>query len=382
MGSRRRCGARHAEGDGLGPPRCNGCRTRRLGDFADRGRHRENRRFRWPLQPAAGEGAVHSPRSLPQQQAGTHGLARELFQRETEGAYGSFQAAAAQYAEILGEQGLAEYRRLAQTAWDKLPARIGPSRGEGTFQADGYRLAAILDFFAERDGDVPMRIALRAKTLSSPLAVLRLAEFCRAHGREEEALSRAQEGLWLFEDQRPDERLVCFVVELLLEAGQKIQAETHLWDAFGKAPSLTLYGRLRELGGAAAGERAVRRLSRDLGGASPARWDRSADLLVRILTKEERFDEAWDSVRACGVSQEVREVLARASEATHPDQALAVYVAQVEELVRAGGNPAYQEAAALIGRMGALRGAAEQAAYIADIRVRHGRKRNFVKLLG
>lgn len=310
------------------------------------------------------------------------GLARALFLRETEGEYSTFHAAAAQYAEILGEEGLAEYRRLAQTAWDKLPARIGPSRGGGAFQADGYRLAAILEFFAERDGDVSMRIALRAKTLSSPLAVLRLAEFCREHGRHEEALSRAQEGLWLFEDQRPDERLVCFVVELLLETGQKVQAETHLWDAFEKAPSLTLYGRLRELGGAAAGERAVRRLSRDLGGASPGIWDRSADLLVRILMEEKRFDEAWDSVRACGVSQEVREALARASEATHPDRALAVYIAQVEELARAGGDPAYQEAAALIGRMGALRGVAEQTAYLADIRARHGRKRSFVKLLG
>ncbi|WP_158259922.1 hypothetical protein [Phyllobacterium phragmitis] len=37
--------------------------------------------------------------------------------------------------------------------------------------------------------------------------------------------------------------------------------------------------------------------------------------------------------------------------------------------------------AAQIARMGALRGTAEQAAYLANIKERHGWKRNFMKLL-
>lgn len=306
-------------------------------------------------------------------------LAHDLFLRETEEDYGTFHAAAAQYAEVLGEEGLTEYRRLAQAAWDELPARIGPSR-DGGFQADGYGLASILDFFAERDGDVAMRIALRAEDLSSPHAVLQLATLCRDHGREEEALRHAQDGLWLFEDRRPDERLVGFVVDLLLQAGRKAEAEAHLWRAFEKAPSLSLYGRLRALGGEAAAERAVDRLRRELEGA-PTRWYHPADLLVRILIEEKRHEAAWDCVRAHGASQAVTEALAKAGEATHPNQALAAYAERVEELARAGGNPAYEEAAALIGRMRSLRDAAEQAAYLADIKARHGRKRNFIKLL-
>lgn len=308
-------------------------------------------------------------------------LARDLFLRETEGEYGAFHAAAAQYAEVLGKEGLAEYRRLAQAAWDELPARIGPSRDGGS-QGGSYGLASILDFFAERDGDVALRIALRAKNLSSPHAVLQLAAFCRDHGREVEALRHAQDGLWLFEDGRPDERLVSFVVDLLLKTGQKGQAEAHLWRAFEKAPSLSLYGRLRALGGEAAAERAIGRLRRDLEGAPSTRWYRPSDLLVRVLIEEKRHGAAWDSVREHGASQAVKEALARASEATHPNQALAVYAERVEELARAGGNPAYEEAAALIGRMRSLRDAATQAAYLADIKARHGRKRNFMKLLG
>ena len=48
----------------------------------------------------------------------------------------------------------------------------------------------------------------------------------------------------------------------------------------------------------------------------------------------------------------------------------------------AGRNPAYAEAAALIARMAGLRGAAEQQAYLAGVKARFGRKRNFMALLG
>jgi len=309
-------------------------------------------------------------------------LARHLFLRETEGEYDIFHAAAAQYEDALGEEGLAEYRRLAQAAWDKLSARTGRRRGEDNFDTDSFRLAAILDFFAERDGDLATRIALRSKDLLSPWAFLQLAEFCRDHGQEDEALRRAEEGLWVFEDDPPDERLVFFAVDLLLRAGRKADAEAHLWRAFEKVPSLHLYSRLRKLGGEAAAKRAIRSLQRELAGASFSRWHHPADLLVRVLIEEKMFDAAWDVARAHGISQAVRGDLAKASEATHANEALAVYVECVEELAGLGSNPAYEEAAALTRRMGLLRSAAEQASYIADIKARHGRKRNFMKLLG
>lgn len=309
-------------------------------------------------------------------------LARDLFVREMEGEYDTFYAAAAQYADVLGEEGLAEFRRLAQEAWDKLPARIGPRHGAENDRFADFRLASILDFFAERDGDVEKRIALRAKNLSSPWAYLQLAEFCRTHDREEEALRRAEEGLWLFEDERPDERLVLFAADLLLKANREADAEAHLWRAFERAPSLRLYGRLRELGREAAVQRAIDHLQRQLVDASSTRWHSPADLLIRVMSEEKIFDAAWAAVRVHGASLGVKEALARASEATHASEALAVYAERVEELVRTGGNPAYADAAALIVRMGGLRAAAEQAAYIAGIKTRHGRKRNFMKLLG
>src|SRR5262249_50867087 len=50
-------------------------------------------------------------------------LARELFAREMKDRYDAFDRSVALYADVLGEEGLAEYRRLASKAWDKLPGR-------------------------------------------------------------------------------------------------------------------------------------------------------------------------------------------------------------------------------------------------------------------
>ena len=309
-------------------------------------------------------------------------LARDLFAREMEDEYGTFGGAAALYADVLGEQGLAEYRRLADEAWKKLPSLSARARGRGEPPYGYDQLKDILDGFAEREGDVEARIALRAKDLSSTWNYLQLADFCRAQGREDEALRHAEEGLWVFEDDRPDERLVFFAVDLLSKAGRRDDAEAHLWRAFERQPSLDLYARLRKLGGKAARERAVEFLKIPLAKKERARWSAPGDLLIRVLMQEKMFEAAWSIAREHGASMGLTEALARASEATHPREALETYAKRVDQLANSGGNPAYAEAVELIARMAALQSAAEQAAFVAALKARHGRKRNFMNLLG
>jgi len=229
---------------------------------------------------------------------------------------------------------------------------------------------------------VEARIALRAKDLSSPWSYLQLAEFCRAQGRDEEALRRAEEGLWVFEDGRPDERLAFFAVDLLSKAGRKSDAEAHLWRTFEKAPSVELYARLRKLGGEAAHERAIAFLEARLAEETRTPWHNPADLLIRVLMHEKMFDAAWAAVRRYGASMGVKEALARTSKATHPREVVDVYAERVDQLANAGGDQAYAEAAKLIARMATLRSAAEQTAYVAALKERFGRKRNLMKLLG
>ena len=305
-------------------------------------------------------------------------LARDLFAREMEDDYDVFHGAVRAYAEVLGESGLAEYRRLADAAWQKLPARRG-RRSADEFPTDFYRLAGILDFFAEREGDVDARIALRAKDLSSPWSYLQLAEFCLSQKRSVEALRYAEEGLWIFEDGRQDERLVLFATELLAKANRTDEAEAHLWRAFEKVPSLELYRSLRKLGGGEARDRVLRFLEAESTKANRRSSMGGDDLLIRVLIEEKMFDGAWAALRKFGGSSHARDDLARATEKTHPREALEVYGQGVERLAT---SAVYSEAVKLVTRMAKLQSAAEHAAYLADLKERHRRKRNFMKLLG
>lgn len=309
-------------------------------------------------------------------------LARDLFTREMEEDWDTFYGAVALYADVLGKDGLTEYRRLASQAWEKLPPRIAGGRLRDEFSSDYDRLTRMLDFFAEREDDPEARIALRAKDLSSPWHYLQLAEFCLAAGREEEGLRRAEEGLWVFEDGRPDERLVLFTVDLLLKAGRDQDASTHLWRVFERMPNLDTYRRLRKLDGPPARDRAMAFLKTQTPADGQARWYSPTDLLVRVLLEEKMIDAAWAAVRERGAAQELKLDLARASDATHAGEALKVYAERAEKLARLGGNEAYREAAQLIAHMATLRSAAAQTAYVTDIKERFRRKRNFMKLLG
>jgi len=308
-------------------------------------------------------------------------LARRLLAREMRDDYGSFDIASESYAEALGEAGLAEYRRLALLAWEKLPPRgKGRAQEKGSHKRD--HLARILDSFAECDGDVETRIALRAADLSSQWRYLQLAEFCRSQGRQDEALRRAEEGLWLFEDEPQDQRLVLFAVDLLSKAGREPEAIAHLRRLFEKAPSLDLYERLGKHGGEDACDRARTFLENAL--ASEGRTNRHGvgDLLTRIHMQEKHLDAAWAVIQKHGASIDVEEDLARAGEATHPARAIEAYTACVDEFVNSGTASAYENAAKLVKRMAKLRRSADQLAYVDALKLRFVRRRNFVKLLG
>ena len=306
-------------------------------------------------------------------------LARDLFERETGDGYGIFDGAAWLYADVLGEAGLAEYRRLATEAWEKLPPLTGRSREKAEGDYDG--LSGILDSFAERDGDVEARIALRAKDLSSAWKYLELAEFCLRHKGAKEALRWAEEGLWTFEDAPSDARLVLFAANLLMKADRRGEAEAVLKRAFERAPDFNVYLRWREASGEAARDQALAVVERWAAAETGPSFGRPADLGVKILIHEKRFDMAWAMTRNHRVSRAVKESLARESEADHPREALDVYAERVDELANEGGNRAYEEAAGFVVRMGRLRAPAEQTAYVATLKERFGRRRNFVKLL-
>jgi uncharacterized Zn finger protein len=319
------------------------------------------------------------------------GLARGLFQREMESGWDFFYRASDTYADVLGETGLAEYHRLAEAMWQTVKPRPGRTRraaGDDTsWRRD--KLARILERFAERDGDLDARIAIRAADLSSAYDYLGIAQLLLAHDRKGEALRWAEDGLWQFEND-PDRRLVVFAADLYRQAGRQADAEALLWRLFERAPDLEVYGKLKEAAGpdnaVAARDRAITVLRAEAGSKKRERsWVFRSEILIRILLQEGLLAEAWAEVRAKEYSPALIEDLAKASETAHPSEALWGYAKRVEQMVGAGGSANYEGACRLIARMARIRKRVGESdahsAWLTAITARHRAKRNFIKLL-
>lgn len=309
-------------------------------------------------------------------------LARDLFARETTENYDAFLGASETYRDILGTAGLAEYRRLAQAAWDgdgDAPARFTP--------------LPILDGFAVADGDLNRRLALREAMLAAPQDYRRLANFCLDQGMAVEALRWAEEGARLFADAF-DESLLTFIAARHRAAGAADKAEATLWPAFERQPSQRLYDTMADAwsgnveASAALADRAVALLEARLAvpkGKEPYRHFGISDLLIHILLSAGRLAAAWDAARRHNCADHTWMRLATETEDAFPDDALAVYARLAEAKVGKTNNSGYMEACRLIERMGALRArrreTAAQAAFVADMLTRHKAKRNFVAML-
>jgi uncharacterized Zn finger protein len=319
-------------------------------------------------------------------------LARNLFTREMNSNWDFFHGASETYADTLGDIGLAEYRRLASEAWQTIkPLRAGGRQADDEQFGARYRLGAMLESFAARDGDVDARIAIRAMDLSTAYAYLQIAQLCLDHGREADGLRWAEEGMWQFEDQ-PDQRLVFFLADLYRRSGRETDADALLWQTFERLPSIELYRRLKGAAGskkaavAAVRDRAVVLLRAKLNKSeAKARWSSPRELLLQVLVSEKLLAEAWEVVRGHGSSESQLMDLAKQSEHGHPDAALSAYAQTVERLVSLGGQANYEQASMMIARMQSIRnrlGAnADHAVFLADFTSRHKGKRNLMKLL-
>jgi hypothetical protein len=255
------------------------------------------------------------------------------------------------------------------------------------------RLTAILESFAERDGDVDGIIAIRARDLSTAYRYLSIAQLCLDHGRGPEALKWTEDGLWQFED-RPDDRLISFASDLYRRIGREEEADKLLWRMFELRPSVDLYERLKSAAGVnrisqkAVRDRAFAWLRSRLGtpqGRTAHHWSAPAEILVRLMMAEELLAEAWTIANGYGCGQTLLKEVAEASEQSHPAEALKVYAGCVEQMIRLGGQSNYEQASRLIGRMRVIREGlgetAQHLAFLYDVMSRHKAKRNFMKLL-
>ncbi len=326
-------------------------------------------------------------------------LAERLFRWELTGDWEVFRGAVHRYADVLGEVGLATYRRLAEAEWARIPA-LGP-RDEDTTDEDGdrFNVTYMMESLAHAYQDVDMEIAVLSRDLSSAYGFLRIAELCRDAGRGDQALDWAERGVRAF-PSRTDVRLREFLADEYLRRSRGDEAMALIWAEYSEGPALEGYKLLKQyadrIGAWAAWRpRVLDELRRSIAQAmavEPARaqprfrWQQPADgsRLVDILMWEGHVDDAWHEARRLGCRRGTWLELARRSEEARPEDALAVYRQEVAALFGVTDKRVYAEVVDLLRRirtlMSRLDTEADFAVYAAGVRAANARRPAFLAL--
>jgi hypothetical protein len=127
-------------------------------------------------------------------------LARRLFAFDVNGEWDIFIDSVERYADVLGEEGIAEMRRLAEERWAEMPERP-PGSGYDTTPGR-FHLERMMEKLAVQAGDFDARDAVIARDLSHAYDSLQIAEVLSEAGRADDALEWAQRGLIAFADER------------------------------------------------------------------------------------------------------------------------------------------------------------------------------------
>lgn len=308
--------------------------------------------------------------------------------------YDMFYGAVNTYSDILGNKGIAEYRRLVEQKWQAIPARNPGSKDNG-HNYNHYGITRIMESLAKAEGDVDALIAIKKRDLSSSWNYHSIAEICRNARRYDEALDWAEKGLIAFKE-RPDNRLRDFIAEEYHRRKRFDDAYGLYWVQFAERPELSNYIKLLDYArkiqrGDTARDEALAWLRKDIDRAknnSNAKyWHYKPDhsRLVEIFLWEKNAEAAWKEALAGGCRDSLWLDMVKQREKDYPADAVPVYQRLVEPIIARMKNDAYEEATRMILHIRELmHGMGQQvefAAYFAQLRLRHKPKRNLMKLL-
>ncbi|MDQ4064009.1 MAG: hypothetical protein M3122_09035 [Actinomycetota bacterium] len=315
-------------------------------------------------------------------------LARRLFEWEMSGPYDAFFGASDTYAGVLGERGLAEYRRLAGEEWARV-SRLGPGERDPEGYGTRARMARVMETLARHSDNVDEMVAVKSRDLSRDYTYLEIADLYRQAGRHGEALEWAERGVQEFPD--PDPRLREFLAEEYRGRGRPEDAIEVMWEEFATRPHLENYRKLKSFTDRLEDwqvwrKKALDRVREQTSALKESRWFRAdRSTLVGIFLWERRYDEAWREAVDGGCSPGLWLKLAAARERDHPQDAISVYRDRIEALIDQKNKGAYREAHDLILKVRDLMRRTgrepEFAAYLGSVRAAHRRKRNLMTLL-
>ena len=279
------------------------------------------------------------------------------------------------YADLLGNRGLATVREHIRAAYAEHP--------------EDSRARNLMESVAKAEGDVDALIAIIAADLDERgQSHLRIARELDEAGRGDAALGWAERGLQ--EAARPDQQLVEYLAGRYAAAGRADDVLSLRRDRFQAERTLANYQALRGAAtdsGAWPAERshALALLSADARHQrARVPWAWGGPVLVDALLDDGDLDAAWAAAKdAASEDQWLR--LADASAATRPADALALYLRAIGSLKKETGDPVYRRMASLLLSARACHQALDTTEqfnrYVAALRTEQKRKRNLMKIL-
>jgi len=327
-------------------------------------------------------------------------LAKRLFKWEIESGWDTFFGAAETYADVLGEKGLAVYRKLAEKLWDQMP-QLGPG-DRRSFEGLRFRITATMEALARSSGDIEQLVAVKARDVSSAYRYLDIAETYKQAKLPDKALEWAEKGLKAFAEKDPDSRLEDFLADEYHRRRRHDDAMALIWGQFRRRMGLESYQHLKQHAdrarqwpqwrekALAAIRTAIEKQKRESASKPQDPWQawrRPADhsVLVQIFLWERDVEAAWQEAQAGGCSDALWMKLAGLREKDHPADALDIYQRQIDPIVNIKKNDAYREAAKLIQKikklMAHLGREDEFPPYLESVRKTHKPKRNFMAML-
>lgn len=321
-------------------------------------------------------------------------LAKRLFDWELRSGFDVFFDAVTSYADVLGNKGVAEYRRLAEEHWQEIPA-LGPGQSDRNQYGNRFRITAIMRALAKQTGDIDAEVQVMQRDLSSACRFLEIATHYGQAGKHDLALLWAEKGVRAF-PTRTDGRLREFLADEYHHRDRHEDAMALAWASFSEQPSLQEYERLK-----AHAERAKNwpmwrenaldaireRIEKNRKTTPKSPYGPTVDhsLLVEIYLSEKHAEAAWQEAQAGGCSSALWLTIAERREKTHPEDALPIYKRHLDSTLAQTNNAAYETGVRLLKKIhGAMSRMGQQqmfAPYLASVRITYGRKRNFVRLL-
>lgn len=308
-------------------------------------------------------------------------LARRLVEFDLHAELDTFRRAADSYADVLGPDGLAEYRRLVEPAFDAL----GP-RSEASWSGERLHLTDAMIGLALATNDADEVIRIKERDLRSPYDYAEIVTALQRAGRMAEAIEWAHRGLGMPGRHFQTTELRAQLVDLLRTSGDTDRAQAVQLEGFRASPSLPGYKAvLGETPKTGRDERRAEVLAWLHQHALTSDGTDAGSVLVQILLYEGDVESAWDAAISVGCDHRWLMTLARAREKDHPADAIPIYQQAITDLIDRKNSGAYKDAVGLLARAQRLFAAAGDAegwdTYLAEVIARHRLKSSLMAKL-